>query len=262
MTNEDYSYGIDGASRAMGRGGGPPRLRLKQNERARIHILSNGKDPLFCGCEFHTEGVFPNSNDYVCMRKLSDGKQPCLRCDRGVPRRNKFGVWVYVHNVLRINDNPQTDGDSWPTVTITDGERKRTMFKEELKKALYLELSAGRNWSNYGQFISEYTTHGTLQAKLYELIRVGEGLDTMYLLRAAKDMPLPEAILNDESIMSKLTPVPDLFIAGSNGPVGAAGDDPLGGVDELDVGAGGAAEEEFPVAELPAAAGAESDELI
>jgi len=259
MTNEDELYGIDGASRAMGRGSGPPRLRLKAGERARFHMLSTGKDRMMMGSEFHVLAPFPNYREAVCVRAMTGGAETCQLCEQGhTEKRNKFALWVYVWNVLRINDNPDEKGDSWPTAQIEDGAgRKRTLFREEVKRPLLLELSAGREHVIYRQFVNEYTARGSLQTQLYELVRIGEQLDTTYLLRAAKEMAIPEEVLGDERLKT-LTPIPDLFRNSSSHPAGVSGGDVLGGegADEIDT--GDAAEEEFPKTALPT----DDDDLI
>jgi len=228
--------GLAGARQAAGGGSGLPRVRLKGGERARFHIISTGADDLIFAARFHWWGEFPNSKEAICLEKLTGGEVECEHCNEGhTDVRRRFALWVYVHNVLRINDNPEEEGDGWAIKKVkTEDGRTRNLFQQEVKKILLLELAMGRGDVTFNQFTSEFTAKGSLQNWVYELLRIGEGIDTQYILRAARESAIPEKILKSEEV-SKLMAIPDYYRnSGSSyvAPKGVMGDDDLDGGEE------------------------------
>lgn len=199
--------GIEAGEQILTSGQKWPKLILKGNERARFHCLTTGNDANFCAARFHTWGEFPNGGEAVCTRLLTGGEEECKYCSEGSdPDQNAFGLWAWVYHILRSTDNPEKDGDPWKT-TAVEG---RTLFVQSLERPLLIWLTAGKEKSRFRQFSAEWAALGSLQMHVYDLQRVGEGLDTEYLLSRLKDTPIPPDMLDKEEVKN-LPTVPYVF---------------------------------------------------
>jgi len=187
--------GIQQAEAAYGSGSRLPRLRLAAGDRARFHFLSSGDDEYFGGGVFHTfamqtQGGKSYNKEVVCLRNLTEGEESCPHCEAGHDQiTNRFAVWVYVHFILHLGDNPNSDEDSpaWDQVQVG----QRFMFRENVGQPLLIWLAYGKQWSWFGQFKAAYTKYGTLSGRVYELRRVGTSMnDTDYTLATVKEEPL------------------------------------------------------------------------
>jgi len=182
-----------------------PRLFLKAGDRARFHSLANGGpgDPNLLAAIFHsvdTGGPFPR--DMVCLDKLTQGEESCQYCESGHDEtRRRFALWVYVHSIFHMGDNPDPEGNAWTQVKVAN----RVMFKEEVKQSLVLWLGVGRKMAWWGQFKAAYNKYGSLEGRLFDLLRVGGDMDTEYHLSIVKEMPLGDIEV------SELTPIEDVF---------------------------------------------------
>lgn len=255
-------YGVEGAQRAMNRGGGGrfPELWIKDGEIAAIHSLSTGGDPLFAGAQFHPVGEGAKTRDVVCLRMLTAGDETCNLCSNGhTDLRNRFGLWVWVYRIDHMSDKPpDQEGDLWALVDPKpDDPDQRRRFREIVKKARVLRLSAGRDQSNFRQFTAEYTAHGSLQKFAYKLARVGAGLDTTYVLS-----PLNEKVLDKEiaDLIPTLASMEEVFrdTLTQALPVPSLGSDQVLGPDNGVVG-DGLGDEPLPTAATPPAS---ADDLI
>lgn len=202
----DQQYGIASAQRQMVSGQGNW-LRINANERARFHCLTSGGDDRFMGTKFHSIGQGAQTRYYVCLRVMTNGEESCEFCDQGHDEMgNRFALWVYVHNILHATDNPDQEGDRWKQQDVEG----RTLFREEVKKPILIWLAAGRYQAWFGQFVAMWTKHQDLQNHIYELLRIGEGLETEYELTELKEEPLAKKILEQEEIQN-LPSVPEFF---------------------------------------------------
>lgn len=225
-------YGVEAAEGIL-QSASWPSLRLKPNERAIFHCLTDGRDANFAAARFHVFGEFPDQRRFVCVRVLTGGEEECHYCQEGPSgMENQFGIWLWVAVIWHATDNPDEGGEGWTAKKIEG----RTLFGEKVNKPLLLRLKAGRNKAWYKQFSTEWVTRGNLMLWQYELRRVGEGLETEYLLRAVKEQALAPAIIESEDVKA-LPTIPTIFRASLGGIGGApmAGSSLLGG-DSLDGG--------------------------
>lgn len=271
------TYGIGGAQEVM-KTSRFPYMRVKATERARFHSLSSGGDPLFQACRFHEFGTFEEKNQrsYVCLHWLTQGNEECKYCAEGdQPRSNRFALWVWCYEIFHATDNPAQDGEPWAQVKVgakpADGQpdNRRTLFKEEINRPMLLELKGGgkgQPW--YRQFVTEYTTHGTLQKYLYELwhqlnTETNPSFPHNYVLLQAKEAPVPEEVLGHADVKN-LPSVEDVFRGSLNFAQKTATEEVLG-TDSVNGAAAPAAEEEA-IEDLPAAVpvdgAATGDDLI
>ena len=176
-----------------------PRVRLKSGDRVRFHFLSTGEDDFFGGGRFHmfpqkTQGGKTWTKEVLCVRTFTDGEEECSHCDEGHDDMgNRFAVWVYVHFVLHLGDNPNQGEGEEPWQQVTMG--KRVMFKETIDQPLMIWMPYGRGFVWFGQFREAVVKYGTLQGRLFEMKRVGSGMqDTDYTLAVIKEVDLEKKI--------------------------------------------------------------------
>jgi len=183
---------------------------------------------------------------------LTAGAETCLHCEAGdEAKERRFALWLWVHSIYHVTDNPAEDGEGWkPTqVKSEEGGKARTLFREEVERPLLLELKAGRDQKWFRQFSVEWSGKGSLQLWLYEFRRsAGEGIDTDYILRPQKQQALPEGILDKDEV-KELPPVPDIFRRSRSTPATGPISDGVLGTDSVD----GLGEVELPAASMPEA---------
>ena len=176
-----------------------PKVRLKSGDRVRFHFLSTGEDDFFGGGRFH---LFPQktqagktwTKEILCVRALTDGEDECSHCDEGHDdMANRFAVWVYAHFVLHLGDNPNQGEGEEPWKQVKMG--KRVMFMETIDLPLMIWMPYGRGFIWFGQFREAVVKYGTLLGRLFELKRVGSGMqDTDYTLAVIKEEDLGKKI--------------------------------------------------------------------
>ncbi|KKM19595.1 hypothetical protein LCGC14_1654020 [marine sediment metagenome] len=176
-----------------------PKVRLKSGDRVRFHFLSTGEDDFFGGGRFH---MFPQktqagktwTKEVLCVRAFTDGEEECSHCDEGHDDMgNRFAVWVYAHFVLHLGDNPNQGEGEEPWEQVKMG--KRVMFKETIDLPLMIWMPYGRGFIWFGQFREAVVKYGTLLGRLFELKRVGSGMqDTDYTLAVVKEVDLEKKI--------------------------------------------------------------------
>jgi len=233
--------GIDQSEEAIRGVARFPRLSLKAGDRARFHSLASGGpgDPNLLAAVFHsvdTGGPFPR--DMVCLDKLTQGEETCQYCEGGhAETRRRFALWVYVHSIFHMGDNPDQEGEGWTQVKVSN----RVMFKEEVKQPLVLWLGVGRKMAWWGQFKAVYNKYGSLEGRLFDLLRVGGDMDTEYHLSIVKEMPLGDIDVGE------LTSIEDVF----RSTLGGALSRPPRLSEPTEEGSIFSEEEELPVAAIP-----------
>ena len=198
--------GIERAQQTMTTAGRWPMLKVEDAARARFHFLTTGGDEWFCGTRFHKVSIGGDQfREVLCLRALTQGLEACeLDAQQaGEKLLNRFGCWVYVHHILHPHDNKDEAADSWPQVQVkTAAGGQRVMFKETVEEARYLRLSAGRSQVVFAQFTNAWMVSGNLRKHIYELHRMGEALETTYVLTPLKEEMISEDVLQNEDIQS------------------------------------------------------------
>lgn len=209
-----------------------PRLRLIAMDRARFHFIGDGgeADEFFGGARFHSFKMTSQSGktynrEILCVRAYTDGEETCSFCEEGHDDMSKrFAVWTYVHHVLHAADNPnQEEGEEpWEQVRMQGEGKKpgRIMFKEIVNEPLLIWMPYGRGAAWFHQFHEAWVQYGTLQGRIYQLRRVGKGMDdTDYTLSVLKEEELPKEAA--DRIAEVVQPVEEVFretISGGSAP--------------------------------------------
>jgi hypothetical protein len=250
--SEEELVGIARGQQVLQRGSKYPYLKLGPGDRARFHFLTSGGDHHFAAGTFHKFGQGRETRTLICTASLSEANaRECKFCERGhVDTQLRFGCWIYLHQVLRVGDNPDSEGEPWKQAKVP--EANRTMFVEDIKKAVTLNLAAGRGQGWFKQFSGFWMTReSNLQLDLYELVRTGVDLETEYTLNIIKEMAIKPGIAKlqadlpgtEELLVEEMKRSPHTAQAGGN-----MGQDALegGGVDPA---AEGDAEPALPTVE-------------
>lgn len=210
-----------------------PRLRLVAGDRARFHFIGDGgeADEFFGGARFHSFQMTSQSGknyrrEILCVRAHTDGEETCSFCEEGHDDMSKkFAVWIYVHHILHAADNPsqeEGEGEPWEQVRMQGerGKSGRIVFKEIVDEPLLIWMPYGRGGAWFGQFHEAWVKYGSLQGRIYQLRRVGKGMDdTDYTLSVIKEAKLPKEAA--DSIAEVVQPVEDVFretITGGSAP--------------------------------------------
>lgn len=198
--SEEGLVGIGRGQRVLERGSRYPYVKLGDGDRARFHALTSGGDGHFASAIFHKFGQGMETRTLVCTASLSEKfAQECKFCEAGhTDVQGRFGLWIYLHQVLHLGDNPDPKGDPWKSAKVT--EANRTMFVEDIKKPVLLRLAAGRGQAWFKQFSGFWMAReSNLQLDLYELLRVGTGLATEYTLTIVKEMAIKPAVAKHQA---------------------------------------------------------------
>ena len=200
-----------------------PRLRLIAMDRARFHFIGNGgeEDEFFGGARFHSFKMTSQSGktynrEILCVRAYTDGEETCSFCEEGHDDMSKrFAVWTYVQHILHAADNPNQDegeGEPWEQVRMQGEKDKpgRIMFKEIVNEPLLIWMPYGRGAAWFHQFHEAWVQYGTLQGRVFQLRRVGKGMDdTDYTLSVLKEEKLPKDAA--DRIAEVVQPVEEVF---------------------------------------------------
>lgn len=251
-----------GAGDRFTTGGRWPLAKIRSGEHMRFHMLTDGNDTWFLPSMFHRFGEGMQTREVICVASMSDGEEECRFCNEGHTNRvNRFALWVWVHFYLHTSDNPdladpdkKAKAEPWPMVTVDE----RRMFKEVVEKPLLLRLSAGRYQNVFKQFSGAFTQYGNLREHMYNLSRLGEGLETQYTLKAGSEKdPLSEEILNKDEV-KELPSIEDVFRDTTNmGPATSAGSNSSDGVEAVS-----GDDEPMPQADVPTAEAEPADESL
>ena len=134
---------------------------------------------------------------------------------------NRFAVWVFAHFVLHLGDNPNQGEGEEPWEQVKMG--KRVMFKETIDLPLMIWMPYGRGFIWFGQFREAVVKYGTLLGRLFELKRVGSGMqDTDYTLAVVKEVDLEKKIQKEidksDVVVTIEAAMRETVVSGSSSP--------------------------------------------
>ena len=151
-------------------------LTLGNGDQAFVTIVHDGKDEEDLRLDAFHRHVFEVDNKYsypMCERNHDD---PCDWCANKVQRQRRFGMWVYVHFV---DHDHQNDNGDWKPVK----KDMQSAFREDIKEFRMCVLPFGKNGIVWEQLSDILTDKGVLNKNIVRIRRVGEKLETNYLIR-------------------------------------------------------------------------------
>ena len=257
-STDEELIGIARGQQVLQRGSKYPFLKLGSGDRGRFHFLTSGADHHFASGTFHKFGQGQETRTLICTASLTEANaRECKFCERGhSDTQGRFACWIYLHQVLRVGDNPDQEGDPWKQAKVP--EANRTMFVEDVKKPVILRLAAGRGQAWFKQFSGFWMTRDSnLQLDLFELVRTGTGLETDYTLNIVKEMAIPAKLAK---LQADLPGIEEVFTEEMRFSPHAAGAGAGMGQDALEVGGTDAEEPALPTVDEALASGKGEEE--
>ena len=158
-------------------------LTLGAGDQAFVTIVHDGKDDedhrldAFYRHVLEVDGKF---SYYMCAR---NNDESCDWCVNKVQRQRRFGMWVYVHFVDHENQNENGD---WKPIK----RDVNNVFREEMKAFRMCVLPFGKSGVVWEQLSDILTDKGSLNANIVRVRRIGEKLETNYLIKTTDVPPM------------------------------------------------------------------------
>jgi len=204
-------------------------------------------DPHFGTAYFHQVEITVQSGDIWKVPRWCPGTDDleCDLCDNGERRAEQFGIWCWVYQIYRHNQNPDAEKNpdqAWKKVRIAS--TNEVVFKQIVNGPVFWQRGFGQGQSLWQDLVACYRKDGDLTLQDYEIERRGQGLQTSWtIVPTGNRREVPEGVA---AVKPKLPATPNVLAGKAKWPAEGEQVDVEGAEEEIPI------EETTPV-EAPAA---------